>query len=175
MKQKTKFASLVCAEEAGELVVQTHSVSPKTVREGKFIIWSVRKSGVVAAVNAGRIFCKPVIQTFTTKTPVAVQRILEAEATDPAPTPVIASPIRFVIVRGIVIVAVIIVVNIPFPVGISATNGRIQKRPIIQERDTKTAAKRRHEIDLRAIGKAFLIILCVLPWYLVLTIEIVSL
>src|ERR1700730_3521455 len=91
--------------------------------------------GVVAPgrpSNPSGILCKPVIQALAPKTPVAVERVLEAETADPPPAPVITSPISFVI-GGAVIRWVIVVVSVPFAAGKSSTGSRIKKRPVIIE------------------------------------------
>src|SRR5437016_3583554 len=142
------------SEEAGELIVQTDSVGPESVGEGvPIVVIIARVTGNGEEPRPHGVLSEPVIQSLALKTPVAVERIFEAEAADPAPTPIITSPDSFVVITRSVKVRVIVIVTAPCPVGKSTTGSRIEKSPVIVERDTQASANRSHEIDLGTVGK----------------------
>src|ERR1700730_18210757 len=146
------------SEEASELIVQTDSVSPKTVGESIFI--EVRLVlEIVGTGSPGHVHCvlsKPVIQPLAAKTPIAGQRVLQAEPADPTPAPVITSPFTVVVIKWSV-AEFVIGVMIPLPVGVSAAGGRIEQRPVIVQRDTQASANRSHEIDCCLVGMTKLV------------------
>lgn len=94
---KQQFSKSLVAEEAPELIVQTDLVCPKTVGERVLIVVAIARVGIVGTgkVITRSILCKPVIQALTPQAPVAVERVLEPKAADPAPAPVFASSVPF--------------------------------------------------------------------------------
>ena len=88
-------------QESGELVVYSDSIAKKLVIESDVpAIGVAATSGYIPtpvwAVDTGGVILEPGIKPFSPEAPMAVEGILETEPADPAPAPVITSPVCFV-------------------------------------------------------------------------------
>src|SRR5205085_4975121 len=125
------------SQESGKLVVQAEAVGRNIVIEPDLpaagIAGAARGiSTPIWAVDICLVVLQPGIKPFSPDAPMAVERILEADTADPAPTPIITSPFCVIENTGSTIIAGEPVIT-PGSMRKRAAGGHIQKSLVVQE------------------------------------------